>query len=102
MGTVNMPPQVTDDAQYPDSFTCAITGGLMTDPVMDKEGHSYERSAIEKWLQRSQSSPITRAPLSKTDLFPNRALKDSIETFKSGEARTKLSKRSLIHEARSW
>ena len=51
----------------------------MTDPVTDNEGNSYERSAIEEWLGRHRTSPITRAPLEIADLRPNRALKSLIE-----------------------
>jgi hypothetical protein len=67
--------------QCPDSFFCAITSELMVDPVIDKEGHSYERAAIEQWLHMNQTSPITRERLSTSDLFPNRALKDGIAAF---------------------
>merc|ERR1712100_324120 len=68
-----------------------------------QDGHSYERSAIEQWLQRSEKSPMTRSCLALTDLSPNRALKASIEAFKVGEGISpKCSKRSLIDEARTW
>lgn len=39
-------------------FSCPLTHQLMTDPVIDPEGNSYERSAIEKWLQEKSTSPI--------------------------------------------
>jgi len=35
----------------------------MVDPVIDPEGNTYERSAIEDWLSKNQTSPITRNPL---------------------------------------
>lgn len=62
-------------------FICPITGELMTDPVVDNEGNSYERSAIEDWLSRSQTSPITRNALNATQLTTNRALKNMIEDY---------------------
>ena len=34
-----------------DSFLCPITYAVMVDPVIDKEGNSYERTAIMNWLQ---------------------------------------------------
>lgn len=40
------------------SFLCPITRELMTDPVVDPDGNSYERSAIENWLQEHSTSPI--------------------------------------------
>jgi hypothetical protein len=67
-----------DDDGYPVLFYCPITSELMTDPVIDPEGNSYERAAIEHWLKRSETSPVTRAPLASHQLSPNRALKDAI------------------------
>eukprot|EP01045_Picozoa_sp_COSAG04_P008830 COSAG04_NODE_498_length_13385_cov_46.317853_4_plen_399_part_00 len=64
---------------FPESFYCPITADLMQDPVNDPEGNSYERSAIEDWLSRSATSPVTRAPLAAHQLAPNRALKTLIE-----------------------
>lgn len=32
-----------------ESFYCPITASLMYDPVVDREGNSYERFAIEQW-----------------------------------------------------
>lgn len=61
-----------------DSFYCPITFELMRDPVIDREGNSYEREAIEEWLRARGVSPITRNPLAVADLAPNRALRDAI------------------------
>ena len=40
------------------SFLCPITRELMTDPVIDRDGNSYERSAIENWVRQHGTSPI--------------------------------------------
>lgn len=59
-----------------DEFACPITCVRMTDPVLlVGDGHTYERSAIENWLRRAQTSPLTGAPLASTLLVPNHALK---------------------------
>ena len=58
---------------------CKITMSLMKDPVMDPDGFSYEREAIEKWIKKNGTSPMTRRPLTLEELKPNRALKDAIE-----------------------
>lgn len=42
------------------SFLCPITRELMIDPVIDPDGNSYERSAIENWLKQHSTSPIVR------------------------------------------
>jgi len=64
------------------SFLCPITRGLMVDPVIDPEGNSYERHAIEDWIRRSGTSPITRTALSIDDLLPNQALKTAIDEYR--------------------
>jgi hypothetical protein len=51
----------------------------MQNPVIDREGYSYDESAIRKWLTRQEISPITRNPMSVDDLVPNRALKQAID-----------------------
>ena len=71
----------TED-DLPDSFFCPLTYQLMIDPVMDTEGNTYERSAIEDWLNRNPTSPISRSPLQIKDLLPNRALKEAIEKMR--------------------
>jgi hypothetical protein len=63
-------------------FFCPITHELMVDPVIDPDGNSYERHAIEDWLQQNGTSPITRAHLAAADLRPNRALKQAIDEYR--------------------
>jgi hypothetical protein len=69
-----------EEAGVPQSFKCPITLQIMRDPVIDPEGNTYERSAIESHLRRSQTSPMTRSPLTVGMLQPNRALKEIIES----------------------
>ena len=66
----------------PDEFYCPITGELMNDPVEDIYGHSYEKESIHEWLSKSNTSPITRGPLSMSDLSENSTLKRSIESIR--------------------
>ena len=66
------------------AFQCPITMELMTDPViMLADGHTYEKEAIENWLRHKQTSPVTGARLSSTEMVPNYALRSSIEDFKA-------------------
>mgnify|MGYP001206226170 CR=1 FL=1 len=78
----------------PNEFYCPITGELMKDPVSDKYGHTYERSAIMKWLSKSNTSPISREYLNEKDLIANIAFKKSIESM-----REKLSEDQLKIDA---
>lgn len=66
----------------PSEFLCPITNDIMEYPVIDAEGHTYEREAIYQWLQTAQRSPITRNPLTMADLKPNRALADAIARWR--------------------
>ncbi|CAF3169117.1 unnamed protein product [Rotaria socialis] len=78
------------------TFVCPITHELMVDPVIDPDGNSYERRAIEDWLRQTGTSPITRAPLLASDLRPNRALKAAIDEYRhSIDSKNQLTTLSL-------
>ena len=62
----------------PNEFYCPITFGLMQDPVIAADGHTYEREAIEQWLMNHSTSPKTNLPLSSTNLIANIALRNTI------------------------
>ena len=57
---------------------CPITLEPMTEPVIDPEGNTYEKSAILEWIALNNNSPITRRPLSVECLVPNRALMEAL------------------------
>ena len=50
---------------------CPITQELMKDPVVTSDGQTYERNAIQRWLQWHITSPITNNPLKNKELTPN-------------------------------
>jgi len=50
----------------------------MNDPVIAQDGHTYERKAIEEWLQKSKTSPMTREELSADNLVTNRLVREEI------------------------
>mmetsp|Transcript_11448 Transcript_11448/g.13517 ORF Transcript_11448/g.13517 Transcript_11448/m.13517 type:complete len:308 (-) Transcript_11448:113-1036(-) len=58
----------------PDVYYCPITFGLIHFPVIDPEGHTFEKVAIEAWIQKNGSSPLTRTSLNKEALYKNRAI----------------------------
>ena len=66
----------------PDDFYCPITGELMKEPVSEPDGHTYEKNAIEKWVMKNGTSPMTRKNINISDLKPNLTLKKSIESIK--------------------
>lgn len=61
-----------------DKYRCPISHEIMKDPVLAKDGHTYERSKILEWIQRDQTSPFTRENLQIKEIFPNLAVKDEI------------------------
>lgn len=52
------------------------------DPVMAADGFTYERTAIEGWLQQKTISPMTNEPLEHASLMPNRAVKSAVQRLK--------------------
>lgn len=67
--------------EIPDWAIDTITFELMHDPVVTKQGHSFERATIIEHLKRSQTDPLTREKLTVGDLRPNIALKQALEEF---------------------
>lgn len=51
---------------------------LFKDPVIASDGFTYERSAIEDWISRKRTSPMTNEPLIHTLLTPNLAFRSMI------------------------
>ena len=65
-----------------DEYLCPITHELFKDPVTASDGHSYEREAISKWIERGNlTSPKSGSPLASTMLFPNYTLRCIIQDW---------------------
>ena len=67
--------------EIPDHLVDMITFEPMHDPVITKNGHSYERATIYEHLKRSPTDPLTRDPLMVTDLRSNFGLKAACDEF---------------------
>ena len=87
--------------EYPTAFYCPISHCLMLEPVMDREGNTYERTSIEQWLNKHNTSPITRNFLTVNHLVVNRALVDLIglELKRRGD-QPELEKRKVWQQQR--
>ncbi|XP_035248761.1 WD repeat, SAM and U-box domain-containing protein 1-like isoform X1 [Anguilla anguilla] len=71
----------------PDEYLCPITREVMKDPVIAADGYSYEREAIQCWIDsKNRSSPMTNLPLQTTMLTPNRTLKMAIDRWRSSRS----------------
>lgn len=79
-----------------ESFLCPLTKQIMRDPVTLESGATFEREAILKWFQESDSSgrslicPITRKELSSTELNPSIALRNTIDEWMHRNEAAKL------------
>jgi len=63
----------------PNMPPCPITGFPMVDPVVATDGHTYERSAIARWLKTSDKSPMTGSVLFYKELVPNYGLLSNVQ-----------------------
>jgi len=69
---------------WADAFLCPITQDYMRDPVVTADGQTYEREAIQRWVEKQRArgltctSPITGEPLAHSVLVPNVALRGLI------------------------
>jgi uncharacterized sporulation protein YeaH/YhbH (DUF444 family) len=67
--------------QIPQDWFCPICQEVMKDPVIGPDGFTYERSYIEQWLEKNNTSPVTRKEMDSKNLIPNLALKSTIENM---------------------
>ena len=63
-------------------ITCPLTQQIMSDPVMDSQGNTYERSAIEQWIatRSPATDPLNRQPITNI-LIPNMAIRSLIQLY---------------------
>ena len=64
-----------------------LQGELMVDPVTTADGHTFERAAIERWLQAHNTSPMTGMVLEHAQLAPAIALRQLIAASQVQAAR---------------
>jgi hypothetical protein len=69
-----------DGDSTPNDFACPITRSMMAHPVCALDGFSYERAAIEKWLEEHSTSPMTGQAMATT-LTPNNNLRSQIAAY---------------------
>ena len=68
--------------EIPEDFLCPITHEIMRDPVVNKEGRAFERTAICDWLRASKGTcPLTRKPIKICDFVSYRMLQLKIQLW---------------------
>ena len=75
--------------EIPDELRCPITKEVMVDPVFTADGHTYERSAIERVFADIPSgenpiSPVTGLVLPSRSLIPNIAIRSQCMDYRQG------------------
>ena len=65
-------------------FVCVLISRVllqevMRDPVILEDGHTYEREAIEEWLETKDTSPMTNQKLISKRLTNNLHIKHMIK-----------------------
>ena len=69
-----------------DDISCPITHETYIDPViLEGDGYTYERSAIEKWLENHFTSPVTGSPVKRTGLIPNYLVRQLADRAKGND-----------------
>lgn len=63
-------------------YTCPISLEIMVEPVITKQGYTFEKNAILNWLRDHRTCPISREVIFATDLVPNKALQNIIENLR--------------------
>jgi len=70
----------------PASLCCPITTAFIENPVIAKDGYTYERTHIEQWFRSKPTSPMTNLAISKS-LITNQNIKASIDVYVLERAR---------------
>ena len=74
--------QVDQVGEVPSAFTCPLTMEVFREPVLTPSGNSYERSALLEHLAKvGKWDPLSRVPMSESDVRPNIALRNSTEHY---------------------
>ena len=63
---------------YPTECYCPVSMEVFCNPVVASDGITYEKNIIDKWLAKSDLSPMTGEKLSCRFTFPNIAMKQWI------------------------
>ncbi|THU67286.1 hypothetical protein C4D60_Mb05t23060 [Musa balbisiana] len=72
-----------DPSVPPNHFICPILKVVMDDPCIAADGYTYNRNAIETWLSRNDTSPMTNLLLPTKEIICNNSLLSAIKDWKA-------------------
>lgn len=64
-------PDKEPDYILPAHFLCSITLELMTDPIVNEFGNSYQKEAYVQEVSQTRQDPKSHKPLKKNIMYPN-------------------------------
>ncbi|CAN6860662.1 unnamed protein product [Brassica oleracea] len=64
--------------QPPSHFLCPLLKDVISEPCVAADGYTYDRRAIEEWMQDHRTSPVTNLPLQNINLLPNHSVYEAI------------------------
>jgi hypothetical protein len=67
------------------SITCPITQDIMKNAAVGSDGNTYDREAIERWLDQKETSPLTNEQMLKSSLKVNPAIQFLIDQYHKGQ-----------------
>jgi len=68
-----------------EEFICPITRSIMREPAVTPSGISYDRPNLARWVRERGTDPGTGQPLREKHLYPNLALRSTIERWAKGK-----------------
>ncbi|PNH07744.1 hypothetical protein TSOC_005777 [Tetrabaena socialis] len=68
-------------ADIPAEFFCRLSWAIMADPVVDREGNTWEEAALAAYVGEHGVSPLTGAPTTLDSIQPNTNLRAIIESW---------------------
>ena len=86
------------DLDFLEAFKCPLSLLYMRDPVVAKDGHSYEAEYVERhFRQRGTKSPMTNEPMATRITFRNLKLGTLLEAWVWGHLGVKLKDRGNLN-----
>ncbi|KAJ3020791.1 UNVERIFIED_CONTAM: hypothetical protein HDU68_009969 [Siphonaria sp. JEL0065] len=80
-------------------LSCPITWEPFIDPVLlAADGHTYERTALQKWFTQHYTSPITGQRLCSLSITPNHGIRTIALPWTKILAEQALAKKTRIHQ----
>ena len=60
-------------------LVCPLSRAVFRDPVVWADGFTYENAYLEKWLAKSDTSPLTRKKYDSKQSLPNLVIKQLVD-----------------------